>query len=354
MGYRAMFWMAGCTLLTLISLAGTARALTESELAGTGWETTLEPFFRSGIRFDFQGADGLPLTGVRFPNESATDTIVFLPGFSEPWLKYIELLHELHRNGFEVLSYDHRGQGTSPRLARSNPDAVHLVRFEDHRSDLKQFLESVASKRKIHVLAHSMGGAVALDLIENPPSSLFSAQIGHLVLNAPMLAIRTEPFPRPLARVITSFLVTIGLGERYAPTKGPRDPGRPFEANRGTSSPVRYAFEQKLAGWFPERWVGGPTNSWVKAALEASSRIAGDFSRISRPVAMLVPTEDHYADPEELVRICETHRSRCSSFTMEGSRHEIFAETDSHRNRAIQTVLRTLKNPLQNPVHQRK
>ena len=135
MGHRVMSWILWTTL-TLLGTPHASRALTEKELANRGWNTVLEPFFRSGVLIEFQGADGLALKGIRFANETAQDTVLFLPGFSEPWIKYIELLHDLHRSGYEVLSYDHRGQGASPRLAKSNPDAVHLEHFEDHVSVL--------------------------------------------------------------------------------------------------------------------------------------------------------------------------------------------------------------------------
>jgi lysophospholipase len=162
-----------------------------------------------------------------------------------------------------------------------------------------------------------------------------------MVLNAPMLAIRTDPFPRPLARVLTSFLVKIGLGERFAPTKGPRDPERPFEANGGTSSRIRYDFEQRLARLYPDRWVGGPTNGWVKSALEASTRIARDLHKLQQPVTLLVPTEDRYAVPDELVQLCRNLEKQCRSILIEGSRHEVFVETDSYRNRAFDATLRS-------------
>ncbi len=282
--FRWIILGMGCLLLVLPL---TASALPEKNIQNDAWRTTLEPFFRTGIAIEFRGGDGLLLKGIRFSHASASESVLFLPGFSEPWLKYIELLYDLHQKGYEVLSYDPRGQGANPRLARANPDAVHLDRFEDHVSDLRNFLDSTP-RRKIHVLAHSMGGAVALGWAENHSS----LPLGRILVNAPMLAIRTDPFPRPVARLLTSFLVTIGLGERFAPTKGPRDPDRPFEANRGTSSRARYAFEQHLARLYPERWVGGPTNSWVKTALEASTRIAHDLPRLKCPVTLLVPPDD--------------------------------------------------------------
>ncbi len=337
--------------LILFFLCGTepVRAMPESELAGDGWRKVLAPFLRTGIPVDFQGKDGLPLRGVRFPNAKATESVLFLPGFSEPWLKYIELLHDLHRRGYEILSYDHRGQGSSPRLSRSNPDSVHLDRFENHVSDLERFLEKWKDRR-VHVLAHSMGGAIALAAIEDQAA----LPVSRVIVNAPMLAIRTDPFPRTIARGLTSFLVAIGLGEHYAPTKGPRDPARPFEENRGTSSPLRYAFEQSLARSHPERWVGGPTNSWVKAALAASSRIARDPERIRHPVMMIIPTEDHYAIPDELIGICRNLREKCRAYVLPGSRHEVFVETDRYREQALDAVLRSLKDPSENPIHERK
>ncbi len=333
-----IFWIGWMLLAQPI----TALAMPEKALPDRGWETTLEPFFKSGISINFMGKDGLSLQGIRFPNGSASETVLFLPGFSEPWLKYIELLYDIHQNGYEILTYDYRGQGASPRLARSNPDAVHLERFEDHVSDLQSFLK-VVPKRRMHVLAHSMGGALALDWAGKhaPP------QLSGIVVNAPMLAIRTDPFPRPVARIITSFLVKLGLGERFAPTKGPRDPDRPFESNLGTSSIVRYAFEQRLARLFPERWVGGPTNSWVRAALDASERIAKDVSKLQRPVTMLVPTDDRYAVPDELIQICGSMAKKCNAIVLEGSRHEVFAESDLYRNRAIEAVLKNFSGLIQ-------
>lgn len=185
-----------------------------------------------------------------------------------------------------------------------------------------------------------MGGAVALSWAESrtPPPSM------RIVVNAPMLAIRTNPFPRPLASLLASFLTGIGFGDRYAPTRGPRNPDRPFEMNHGTSSKTRYAFEQDLSRRFPERWVGGPTNAWVKTALDASGRIARSPSRIRNPVWMLIPSEDHYAVPKELFRICHDLGSLCKAIPLEGSRHEVFVESDPYRSAAITAVLESLKN----------
>jgi len=325
--------------IALLSFTLPVFALPESALEKGGWEKSLSPFLATGRPIEFTGEDGVVLKGVRFTHLNPTATLIFLPGFSEPWLKYIELLHDLHLKGYEILSYDHRGQGSSPRLAPGNPDAVHLVRFEDHVSDLGRFLAASGAKN-FHLLGHSMGGAVALSWAETrtPPSSM------RILVNAPMLAIRTDPFPRPLAHLLASILTGIGLGEHYAPTKGPRDPDRPFESNHGTSSRIRYEFEKNLSRRFPDRWVGGPTNSWVKSALDASGRIARDSSRIRNPVWMLVPSDDHYAVPKELLGICHGLGRLCQAIPLEGSRHEVFVESDLYRTVAITAVLDSLKN----------
>jgi lysophospholipase len=329
--------------LILLLTATNAEAIKEEQLE-QAWSTTLRPFIHRGNALSFEGAGGVVLKGRHFPHPKARASLIFLSGFSEPWIKYGELLHDLHQEGFEIYTYDHRGQGASPRGSQSHAGAVHIRRFEDYVEDLERFISiqtRSSTRKKWNILAHSMGGAIALAYLEKHPET----RIRRFALNAPMLAMKTDPLPRSWALGLASLLTRWGAGEHFAPTKGPFEPDRPFASNPVTSSEIRYKLEQRMVREFPGVWVGGPTNAWVAEAIRASAGIARIRERIQRPLLMLLPSDDRFAQVDELSGLCGKLEPLCRAVRFEGAKHEIFVEGDRFRNPALTTVLEFLEAP---------
>lgn len=80
--------------------------------------------------------------------------VLFIHGFSVPYYMWDHNFMVLAQAGFRVIRYDLFGRGLSDR-----PRATHNQ--ELFVTQLQELLEGLAIKEPIHIIATSMGGAVA-------------------------------------------------------------------------------------------------------------------------------------------------------------------------------------------------
>jgi lysophospholipase len=297
----------------------------------------VNPFLSSGERFSFLSADGATtLQGIRFLQSDAKGTVVVLNGSTESWLKYGELFYDLHLHGYNVVSYDHRGQGLSPHLVTSHPQIHQIDDFNLYAADLNKFVQKempCVRPQNLYLLAHSMGGAVAIDYLQHYPSP-FRA----VVLSAPMIRINTAPYPEWVARLVMEFLHLAGQGNNYAPGKHDRDPKEPFGANKITSSRARWQEIQRVWDTHPEAVLGGPSNEWVKQALEQTATIRRRETVVDTPTLILEAGNDTFVINPSKTELQRLFRSQKTLF-LEGSKHEILMEKDPIRDAAIKATL---------------
>ena len=96
------------------------------------WSTRKEGFLRSPDRRN--------LFWVSLTSEHHTKAIVVVNGRIECTYKYQELFYDLYRQGYNIYSYDHRGQGLSDRLVK-NHDIGYVEEFDDYVQDLALMVE---------------------------------------------------------------------------------------------------------------------------------------------------------------------------------------------------------------------
>jgi lysophospholipase len=222
--------------------------------------------------------------GHRLPQGRPYGTVVVLPGRAEFIEKYGETLGELTAEGFAVAILDWRGQGGSDRFIDQRYRG-HVVQVDDYLADLTAVLErlqKLSLPRPYLILAHSMGGHIALRHLHDHPDSFAGA-----VLTAPMFGIQLRPTPEPVARALCRAAVALGAATRYAPGQRDFDLTRfVFATNKLTSCPERYAgFLRQLAAT-PELALGGVTFGWLGAALRslAAVRRPGYLEAIETPI----------------------------------------------------------------------
>lgn len=102
-----------------------------SEVAAL-WQQQNEGFYRA---FDKKKVYWCSLT-----NPNHTKAIVMVNGRIESTWKYQELFFDLYQNGYDIYSFDHRGQGLSQRLI-DNIEMGHVGEFNDYITDLIALLE---------------------------------------------------------------------------------------------------------------------------------------------------------------------------------------------------------------------
>ena len=257
-------------------------------------------------------------------------TVLICTGRSEFIEKYFPVVAELRRRGFAVVVFDWRGQGLS-RRPLSNPLKGHVDHFSDYEGDLLAVVDQVLRPfcpGPWFGLAHSMGGAIALNAAADRPE-LFR----RLVLSAPMVEIARLPF-KSWARAVARLCRHGGLSRSFVPGgRGRAMLFRAFEENLLTSDEARYRAVLDYLRVEPRLVLGAPTLGWLHAAFVAMARLhEADYpERMRTPVLAVVPGFDRVVEPRATERLVS--RLRASRVVMvPGSRHEILMERDVYRD----------------------
>jgi lysophospholipase len=282
--------------------------------------------------FDFISAsDGRRLrTGVFVPEKPRGRTCVLLNGQSEFIEKYLEVIVELNARGFAVATLDWRGQGGSSR-ALGEPLKSHVGDFAEYDDDLLSFMDQVVGKLTNTpplVLAHSMGGHIALRALHDRPG-LFSAA----VLAAPMVGIVTRGYPPALVRGITALHASLGKERSFAWGMAERDPFKvDFTRQLCTSDEARFARTQKMLREHPELRLAGPTWGWIEAAYRSMKQqnAPGYAASIKAPVLTFGAGQDRIVNVAA-VRHFAQHLPNGRYVEIASSEHEILMEKDSIR-----------------------
>lgn len=277
-------------------------------------------------------ADGVSLRLARWRPTArrAKGTVLLAQGRAEFIERYFETVTELRRRGFHVITFDWRGQGGSDRLTR-NPRKGHVGRLADYRADL----EAVTSQMKARMpephfaLAHSMGGALLLDAAIRK-----ALPVARLVVIAPMIDLELVRSPLTV-RLLTKLLFLTGFGQAFVPGGGATAIATlPFEGNRLTSDPVRYARNAAVSAEAPFLAIGAPTVGWMRAAFQLMDLLQSPAAPLAvrQPVLVMAAGDDPVVSTLAVERFASRLKTG-SALVIPKARHEILMETDAIRAR---------------------
>ncbi|MGC9400856.1 alpha/beta fold hydrolase [Vibrio genomosp. F10 str. 9ZC157] len=267
-----------------------------------------------------------------------TKAIVIVNGRVESAWKYQELFHDLFHQGYDIYSFDHRGQGMSDRLI-DDTEMGYIEEFDDYINDMVQLVTSFSLEHyeKRYLLAHSMGGAVATRYLQTNPNHPFDA----VSLSAPMFGIAMSRLNRSIALPMTQLMSMMTTSPRYAPDqKGYY--AKPFEVNPLTQSSIRYDWFRQLYEDKPQLKLGGPTHRWVWQGLMATKQCVQQTRRIEVPLLLMQASEDVIVDNRDQIRFIKKlakTNNQCALKIVYGSRHELLFEKDDYRNNALDCTL---------------
>ena len=255
-------------------------------------------------------------------------TVVVVQGRAEFIERYSETVAELRRRGFHVLAFDWRGQGGSQRFVRRIRKG-HVGRLRHYEADLALAMAEMQATfpPPYFVLAHSMGAALCLDAARSN-----ALPVARMVALAPMLGIAMIANPGR-AKLLASLLYWLGLGRAFIPGGGDTAIAtKPFEGNRLTSDPARYARNAALSAAARELSIGDPTIAWIRTAFRLMARLGTP----SAPLEVKVPTLIIAAgrDPVVSTPAIERFAARLktgSALVLPTARHEILMENDEIR-----------------------
>lgn len=255
-------------------------------------------------------------------------TVLVVQGRAEFIERYSETIAELRRRGFHVLTFDWRGQGGSQRFT-SRQRKGHVGRLVHYERDLALVVAQMQERLPppYFVLAHSMGAALCLDAARHE-----ALPVERLVAIAPMLGIAMIENPRG-ARWLARVLYWLGFGKAFVPGGGDTAIGtKPFEGNRLSSDPVRYARNAALSAAARDLAIGDPSVGWIYAAFQLMDRLAQPRAPLEVRVPTLVVAAGR--DPVVSTPAIEHFAARLktgSALVLPTARHEILMETDAIR-----------------------
>ncbi|MEM7461881.1 MAG: alpha/beta hydrolase [Pseudomonadota bacterium] len=264
-------------------------------------------------------------------------TIVILQGRSEFIEKHFETVDDLIKNGFDVCTFDFRGQGGSARILKDRKRG-YVDSFDQYVIDLETVLNEVAlpdCRPPYFILGHSTGSLIGL--IASP---ILGNRIQRMVLCAPLIRFGAVPIGQQLTKYLSGFLSVIGLGELYM-SGGPNlSRNRRFMGNMLTSDTRRFERTKEFSRQHPELVLGGPTAAWVFAACQAMDRVADpDFiGALHIPTLLVSGGMDRVVSNEATELLGRAMRSG-RAVTINGARHELLQERDVYRQQLLAALL---------------
>lgn len=250
-------------------------------------------------------------------------TVFILTGRSEYIEKYGPTIGKLLSGGYSVVTCDWRGQGLSERLD-NNETLGHVESFSDYQLDLKEMFDvahEMELPRERHLLAHSMGGSIALRAVNE------SVAVRKIIFSAPFWDVHMSAGLKAYASLVTAFAPTIGLGSKRTPTTAPSAyiAWAPYDNNFLTSDEKTYAWLQQQVLRHPELVVGGPSLAWLREAFYEIRY----FQKIEKPLPdclCFLGSEEKIVSPRAVHRVMEKW-SNGELVLVPGAEHEILMET---------------------------
>ncbi|MDD7969508.1 alpha/beta fold hydrolase [Roseinatronobacter alkalisoli] len=263
--------------------------------------------------------------------------VAIFPGRTEVIEKYGRIVTDLAGRGYGAAVIDWRGQGLSDRL-RDTPLLGDVPDFADFQRDVavfRQFLDLHAPDAQRFVLAHSMGGCIALRALVNG----FPARA--VSFSAPMWGL---PLSNTLRWMIAVSRPTLGLTKlvlREVPGAGIefRLWENSFDNNDLTSDRATYEWMQRQVQAHPELRLGAPSLRWLMAALAETTALAGSPSPAMAAYCGLGTRERVVSDDAIHARMATWPQGQLDMF--DGALHELMMERPAARGRFLDQTCAT-------------
>ena len=101
------------------------------------------------------------------PESAVRKLMILVNGRAENMLKWTELAYDFYQQGYDVLLFDHRGQGYSQRII---PQKGHLDEFRFYTDDMAKIIEKTTALyayQAQYILAHSLGALISTYYLAN-------------------------------------------------------------------------------------------------------------------------------------------------------------------------------------------
>ena len=271
-------------------------------------------------RMDWPQPEGAPVRG----------SLIFAGGRGDFIEKYLEPLGHWHARGWNVTSFDWRGQGESRGSIRGG----HLDSFDQILADGAALVGDWLQGEGPHVaVGHSMGGHLLLRILAEHRIRLDAA-----VLVAPMIGINSSPLPSWLAQLIAQNLTSFGWGKIPVWSHESKLQQGSMRRKILTSCPERYSDE---LWWFEQRpgySLGAPSWGWLAAAYRSIASLTPEKLRsVKLPMLLLGTDRDRLVSPSA-IRWAAGLLPKAELTMFPDAGHEILRETDAIRLPALERI----------------
>ncbi len=305
---------------------------TETELKNPAHLKKIETLYNGGTEGYFEGAENIEIYYKFFIHPEEKAAVVISSGRTEAAIKYKELIFDLYNNGFSVYIFDHRGQGLSGRML-PDPEMGYIDNFENYVKDMKKFYDTVVTlkpHKNIFLLAHSMGGAIAMTYLEEYPDDFTAA-----AFSSPMLGL-----PCPTCELIG---ILTGDEPKYAMGHSDYEGNKePFEKNTLTNSEIRFEIMNNEFEKNKKARLGGATYQWVYKSCKQFEKIFKNLDKIKTPLILFSAENEEIVDRnahsdfiEKMLELGKTVKS----YEVPKAKHELFIETDEIRIPVLTKIL---------------
>lgn len=293
-----------------------------------------------------------------FPNRThiTKPRILVLQGRATAIEKLDHFIMDLCELGYEVWSFDWRGQGLSTReLGRRGYIDSYQSYLRDLHIFISTFLKNDVENHPIVFLGQSMGAHIGLRYIAENPGVVDAA-----LMTAPMLEINTGIYSKPFARILCKMMALCGMKKQFVFGHGEYDPSiEPFAGNLVTHNQKLFYYHRRLQMERPELILGGATFQWVAATLESSRILVNEkyLKKIQVPVHLMVAEDEKVVDNRMMYKVSDW-MGRCSVEVVKGSRHQLLSESPSIQKQVLESLEQLVQSCVpvlrENPVREPK
>lgn len=266
----------------------------------------------------------------------AKGTILLLQGMGGFIEYYRDIMENLSSRGYDVLTFDWRGQGDSGRFTDQS-SLLYIDSFESYAKDLKKFISlNPHMIRPIIFMGSSMGGNIGLHYVHDHPEDMDA-----MIALAPMIQINTTPYPYAVAEKLVKFIVSIGLGDRFVFGYAPFS----YETCVKNYSPLKngdkkiYLRDCRFLKEQPHLAIGGPSFQWLFEAFKASNDFNDDeyLKQIKIPFLMVSSENDYLVNVDAQAKLCQS-LPNCKLVTYTDAHHNILKDSNNVISRLIKDV----------------
>jgi lysophospholipase len=278
----------------------------------------------------FESHDGLKIRYDTYAcgEKACRGTIVLLGGRSEFIEKYKEIVDQLLARNLDVATFDWRGQGLSDRML-PNRHKGYVESYDDYLQDLTYFMDRYVPQqegRPVMILAHSMGGHIALRYLHDNPG-----RVDKAVLTSPLIDIAG---PTPLTqtmKMVVKIAAKSGFKKYYATRANDFDTSKKcFAGNRLTRDPYRFQKTIQMIANSPDVAIGGVTFGWLNATFNSIQYMMGDgyLEGIVTPLLIISAGADEIVSVAAQKKACRRVPD-CDLVMIPKALHELLIETDA-------------------------